>query len=153
MRNRMLACALLAGLVFLMGCSVNVSDRSTVNSTTQGRDGVLVHISSGPEDAHRAMMALNMAVMMSEKHPVLVYCDIEAVRLLTTDAASIVMEPFGSSHEMLDTLAARGVTVMACRGCMKKAGLNAEALRPGVRLGERDAFFDFTDGRIVTLDY
>ena len=54
---------------------------------------------------------------------------------------------------VLDQLAAKKVIVMACPTCMKVAGYKAEDLRPGIIVAEKDKFFNFTKGRIVTLDY
>ncbi|MDK2972904.1 MAG: hypothetical protein PWP23_2659 [Candidatus Sumerlaeota bacterium] len=151
MRNGLFASMLLAAMILGAGCSARVNN--TMGAPPPGPDGMLIHITAGPADAHRAMMALHMARLMSEQRPVLVYCDIEAVRLLTADAPLIEMEPFGSSRDLLATLADRGVTVMACPGCLKKAGYGPGDLIDGIRVAEKDAFFTFTDGRIVTLDY
>jgi predicted peroxiredoxin len=152
MRNAILAAILGVAMLLGVGCSAHVNN-TVAPPPAPGPDGMLIHLTAGPEDPHRAMMALNMAAMISEHRPVLVYADIEAVRLLTADAPAIEMEPFGSSRDLLATLAARGVTIMACPGCLKKAGCGPADLAPGIRLAEKDAFFAFTDGRIVTLDY
>jgi hypothetical protein len=36
---------------------------------------------------------------------------------------------------------------------MKLAGIQQRDLRPGVQVAERDLFFAFTKGRILSLDY
>ena len=43
--------------------------------------------------------------------------------------------------------------ILACPACMKIAGLEKEDLRNGVKLAEKERFLDFTEGRILTLDY
>jgi predicted peroxiredoxin len=99
-------------------------------------------------------MALKMAVTMAEgQKDVLVYCDIDAVNALTATAADVRLEGFPSLHELLDRLGALKVTVMACPTCMKVAGINPGDLRTGVRVAERDLFFSFTQGRMLSLDY
>ena len=37
--------------------------------------------------------------------------------------------------------------------CMKVAGMEEGDLREGVQMAEKEQFFDFTEGRILTLDY
>jgi hypothetical protein len=62
------------------------------------------------------------------------------------------MAPFGSSRATIAALVERGVPVYACPGCLGTAGRTADDLMPGVRLADNGAFFDFTGGRILTLD-
>jgi hypothetical protein len=50
-------------------------------------------------------------------------------------------------------LVKRGVTLMACPGCLKVAGKTAADLAPGIQVGEKAEFFSFTSGRILALDY
>ncbi len=117
------------------------------------RDGVFIHLSSGPENAHRALMGLQMAVTMSRDRDVAIYADIEAVRLFLKDAVETKMEPFLPAANLIDTLAVRGVTIMVCPTCLKVAGKTAEDLRAGAQIANKDRFFDFTKGRILTMDY
>jgi hypothetical protein len=42
---------------------------------------------------------------------------------------------------------------MACPGCLKAAGKTAADLAPGIQVADKAAFFGFTKGRILTLDY
>jgi peroxiredoxin family protein len=60
---------------------------------------------------------------------------------------------FPTLHELLDQLADKKVTMMACPTCMKVAGYKPEDLRSGIIIAEKERFFNFTKGRIVTLDY
>lgn len=46
-----------------------------------------------------------------------------------------------------------GITIFACPGCLKAAGKTPADLMPGVKVADEDAFFSFTKGRILTLDY
>jgi predicted peroxiredoxin len=118
------------------------------------RDGVFVHISHGADNPHRLLMALKMAVTMVEGgKDVVVYCDIEAVKVLTHDAQVITFEEFPSSHEALDRLKELKVPVLACPTCMKVARIEPDALRPGVSVAQKDRFFRFTTGRILSIDY
>jgi predicted peroxiredoxin len=117
------------------------------------RDGVFIHISHGTEDPHRVLMALNMASIMSEDHDVLVYFDIKGVEVVVKDAEDITYSHFPSSKQQLAKLVKSGVTLMACPGCLKAAGKTADDLADGIEIADKKAFFTFTKGRILTLDY
>jgi peroxiredoxin family protein len=45
------------------------------------------------------------------------------------------------------------VGVYACPTCLKIAGYKPEDLIAGVQIAQKDKFFNFTKGRIITLDY
>lgn len=132
----------------LSGCS-HMKDLNSNETPT----GMFIHVSHGPESPHRVLMALSMALKMSTDRPVAMYFDIEGVKALTADAPSLKLEPFDSSKLMLRQLIDRGVPVMACPGCLQAAGLSAESLAPGVEVASKEAFFSFTDGHVMTLDY
>jgi len=139
--------------IILLSC-IALSSLGHAQQTNKVREGVFVHISHGADNPHRLLMALKMAVTMAEGgKDVLVYCDIEAVKVLTHDAQAITFEQFPSSHALLDRLKELKVTVIACPTCMKVAHIEANALRPGVSVAQKDLFFSFTKGRILSIDY
>jgi predicted peroxiredoxin len=145
----MLSAVLLAAL---FGRQIGIG-QSEVVVTAEPSDGVFVHITAGPDDPHRVLMALQMAVLMSDSLPVAVYCDIDAVNVVTKEAPDLAFSHFPSSHSQIEKLVAAGVPVMACPGCLKAAGKSADDLMPGVQVADRAIFLSFTDGRILTLDY
>lgn len=99
-------------------------------------------------------MALKMAtVMAAGKKDVLVYCDIEAVKVLAATGPDVTHPAFPSANEQLRQLETAGVLVRACPSCLKAAAIDPAALRKGVALADREEFFTFTKGRILTLDY
>jgi len=122
-------------------------------AAAEGRDGLFIHISHGQDDPHRLLMALSMAAMMSEDHPVLIYFDITGVDAVLADAADVTYSHFAPLSQQLATLRERGVTMMACPGCLKAAGKGAGDLAAGVQVADKSRFFSFTTGRILTLDY
>ncbi len=122
-------------------------------SATGARDGVFVHIKSGPEHPHEVLMGLRMAQVMADDRDVLVYVDVAGINAITEGAPDLKMEPFGSSHTMIADLIRREVPVYACPGCLKALGQSPEHLLPGIQVAEKQAFFAFTKGRILTLDY
>jgi predicted peroxiredoxin len=147
LKSLLAACFIMMGL--FAGC--NTTDSDTTGKAP--RDGILVHIAAGPDNPHRVLMALQMAARMSEDKDVAVYLDIEAVRLFVRGATDIEMEPFPSALSQLSALAEKGVPIMACPGCLAVAGIAPDSLMDGVTIAEKEKFFDFSDGRIITLDY
>jgi len=118
------------------------------------RDGVFIHITHGTDDPHRLLMALKMATLMAEgQKDVLVYFDIDAVKVLAADAPDISHPTFPSAHEQLHHLGEAGVRVRACPACLKAAGIDPKDLLKGVAIANGEEFFSFTRGRILTLDY
>lgn len=123
----------------------------TVQADEEKKDGVFIHIKSN--DAHNVLMALSMANKMAEDKDVLVYLDIDGIDVITKESEDITYSHFPSSHTSLKALFDKGVGVYACPGCMKAKGVTEEDLMEGVMVAEKDKFFSFTDGRILTLDY
>jgi predicted peroxiredoxin len=129
------------------------STTAAAEDAAKPRDGVLIHISHGKDDPHRLLMALNMASIMADGHDVLVYFDIKAVDVVLKDAEDVSYSHFKPSSAQVSELKRRGVPLMACPGCLKAAGKSAGDLAAGVQLADKDKFFSFTKGRILTLDY
>lgn len=141
-------------LVALIGFLVVVmfTDRASSNQTAI-RDGVFIHISHGSDNVHRALMGLSMARTMSTDKDVLVYIDVTGVELALKDNEPLRKGQFAPSDELLDDLCKSGVRVMVCPSCLKEAGKTVNDLMEGVELADKDGFFSFTKGRILTLDY
>jgi predicted peroxiredoxin len=117
------------------------------------RDGAFIHISHGKDNPHRLLMALKMAQIMSENHDVLVYFDISGVEACLKDAEDIAYSHFPTSKTQVKGLLEKGVTLMACPGCLKAAGKTPEDLAAGIKVADKEAFFSFTKGRILSFDY
>ncbi|HBZ21328.1 MAG TPA: peroxiredoxin [Bacteroidales bacterium] len=127
---------------------------STMAETeTSVRDGIFIHITESYNDPHRVLMPLKMAVMMSMDKDVIVYMDIHAVDLLVKSAKDLNFADFESAHSYIKQLTDKGVGVYACPTCLKIAGFKPEDLMDGVQIAQKDKFFNFTKGRIITLDY
>lgn len=123
------------------------------NPHSDMKDGVLLHVKSGIDNPHEVLMAMQMATMMSEEKNVILYFDINGVDVLKKDAPDLEYAHFNSSHTALSILKEKGIKVMACPGCMKAHNINKEDLREGVMVADKSEFFNFTDGRILILDY
>lgn len=63
------------------------------------------------------------------------------------------MENYMSSNEALEKLLKQKVQIMACQMCTKAAGINPKDYKEGIIIAEKEKFFKFTRGRILTLDY
>ena len=141
------------GLLFLFSCSDSANKNGNDAVEESLRDGVFIHITHDHNDPHRVLMPLQMAIMMAEDKDVLIYLDIDAVNLVIKDAEDIVYSHFSPLKASLDKLSGMGVGIYACPGCMKAAGIEAEDLIDGVQVAQKEKFFDFTSGRIISLNY
>lgn len=117
------------------------------------RDGVFVHLKSPTSDDHSLMMGLKMASLMAESQDVLIYVDVAAIPIVTRNGPDLHKEGFGSSRNVIRALLDEGVGIYACPSCLEAHGQTPMDLIAGVKVAERAAFFRFTRGRILTLDY
>lgn len=153
--SRLAWCFVALPLAAMAACATTAPTSSGASSgrAEAARDGVFVHVRSGPDDAHSVLMALQMATLMSEDRDVLVYFDVDGIGAVLSTTPDMKGEPFGSFQDKLRTLLARGVPVYACPSCLKATGHDEQDLFPGVRVADKEAFFSFTRGRILSLDY
>lgn len=146
--RKLLRCVMLAGLLIPMACGQVVHAEDMIP-----RDGVFLHISHGVDKPQRVLMALHMAELMAESRDVLVYFDIKGIEVVVKDAPDLTFSHFPASKMQLAKLVEMGIGVYACPGCLKAAGRTPADLMPGVKVADKNAFFSFTKGRILTLDY
>lgn len=140
-------------LIFVAGAFLIGQQTAVSQNQIAGDDGMLIHITHGYGDAHRVLMALQMARIMSDEKKVLVYLDIEAVQFVLKNSKDIMYQPFPTAHTQLSYLMEHGVTIMACPGCLQAAGKSKDDLMPGINVASKEAFYNFADGKIITLDY
>lgn len=137
-------------LVCIMGCATNSANKSGLS----GPDGVFIHVSHGAENPHRVLMAMKMAELMADAGvDVLMYFDIKGIDVVLEGAPDLTYSHFPSSCAQLKKLVGMQVDVLACPGCLKAAGKTPDDLAMGVKVASKEAFFGFTEGRILTLDY
>jgi len=151
---------LLISVFLIMSCNQNPKKTDTFHdhaamakTEASAREGVFIHITEGYNNPHRVLMPLKMAVMMSMDKDVIVYMDIKAVELLVKGSSDLNFAEFESAHSYIKQLTDKGVGVYACPTCLKIAGFKPEDLMDGVQVAQKDKFFNFTKGRIITLDY
>jgi predicted peroxiredoxin len=146
-------CGMLIGACNQAPKQVETAKQGNASVSEAIRDGVFIHITESYNDPHRVLMPLKMAVLMSKDKDVLVYMDIHAVELLVKGAKDLNFADFESAQTYIKDLVANKVGVYACPTCLKIAGYNPEDLMEGVQVAQKDKFFNFTEGRIITLDY
>jgi predicted peroxiredoxin len=142
-------------LILLVTMSLTTSAQQSESKAMQEeiKDGVFVHISHGTDDPHRVLMALSIADRMSADKDVIIYIDITGIDVVLKDSPDLTLEPFKSSKTLIQNLLEKGITIMACPTCLKAAGKSPEDLAEGISVADKDKFFNFTKGRILTLDY
>ena len=150
---------ILVGLLTI-SCSQNPQKETVINNDISVaeanppvKDGVFIHITESYNDPHRVLMPLKMATLMADDKDVLVYMDIHAVELLVKSARDLNFADFESAQTYIKQLIDKGVGIYACPTCLKIAGFNPDDLMAGIQVAQKDKFFNFTKGRIVTLDY
>jgi len=138
----------------LMSACIRVNTESeNLPEADPPADGAFIHISKGAADTHDVLMALMLADKFSTSNDVLVFFDKDGIAMVTQDAPNLEMDPFDASDEIFKRLINNGATILACPACMKVSGVEESDLRAGVKLAEKEMFFEFTEGRILTLDY
>lgn len=139
------------GLILVSCINVDQQSKTAAAEADAVSDGVFLHVSSN--DPHRVLMALRMAELMSDDHDVLIYFDIKGIEVVLKDSPDIAYASFPSSHLQTKKLIESGVLLQACPGCLEAAGKTSADLMEGVTLADKKAFLNFTEGRILTLDY
>lgn len=117
------------------------------------KDGVFIHISSGLENPHKVLMGLTMALRMADENDVYVYMDINAVNVVLNSSKSLEMNKFETSKILVDKILNKGVRIAVCPTCLEVANKTQYDLMKGIKLANKEDFFGFTQGRILTLDY
>jgi predicted peroxiredoxin len=145
-----------AALIFLITSLTFVSctqQNESKEMQEEVKDGVFIHISHGTDDPHRMLMGLTMAERMRADKEVIIYIDITGIDMVLKDSPDLSLEPFTSSKTLIQNLLNEGITIMACPTCLMAAGKTPEDLADGISLADKDKFFNFTKGRIFTIDY
>jgi predicted peroxiredoxin len=138
----------------MFSCTRSEKDVRVIKETVSpAKEGIFIHITKDHNDPHRVLMPLQMALMMADDKDVLIYLDIDAVNLVTRDAEDLAYGHFTPLKESFTTLLEKGVTIYACPGCMKIAGIEEADLMDGIKVAEKEKFFSFTDGGIISLSY
>lgn len=116
-------------------------------------DGLLIHVSSGPDAPRRVLMALTLAAAFVDSNPVLVYFDLDGVAVVAEGAENVRAEGYEPSRDRIRSLVEQGALLRACPTCLRAAGWGEGDLVEGVGLADKSEFLSFAQGRILTFDY
>lgn len=98
-------------------------------------------------------MGLIFALKMASNHDVYVFLNINAVHLVLNSAKSVEMPKFEASKILITKLLNNGVRIAVCPMCLEAANKTQFDLMNGITLAQKEDFFSFTRGRIITLNY
>lgn len=141
-------------LFFILSFFLIVStNQAQEKDNQQEKEGIFLHITTSYDNLHRLLMPLKMATLMVPDKSVLIYMDIEAVKILVKDSKDITHPEFESAHTYIKKLIELGVEIYACPTCLKVAGYNPEDLMDGIKTANKERFFNFTKGRVISLSY
>ena len=140
-------------MLITAGAIAGFSLKKNSESIAGSKEGIFLHVSSGYDNPQKVAMALTLAEKFTESHDVMVFFDIKGVEILKKDSKPISMEHYTSSNEALNNLLAKGARIAACPMCLKKAGIKESELLDGIKVAKKEMFFDFTEGRILSMDY
>lgn len=161
---KLLAILILIAMVGLIAQTKSTKPKTTTKKaeeTTQyvppppppPKDGVFIHISSGLENPQKVLMGLTIALKMADDRDVYVYMDINAVNVVLNSSKSLEMNKFESSKILIDKILNKGVKIAVCPTCLEVANKTQYDLMKGIKLANKEDFFNFTQGRILTLGY
>jgi predicted peroxiredoxin len=117
------------------------------------KDGVVIHISSGLESPAKVMAGLTMALKFSESKDVIVFFDVNGPEVVLTNSKSIEYKKYEPSKMVVMKLLDKGIPVTVCQMCLEAMNKTQYDLMKGIKLSNKNDFFDFTQGRILTLDF
>lgn len=116
-------------------------------------DGVFIHISSGFDNPHKVLMALTLALKMADDHDVLIFMDVKAPEVVLNSSKSIEMNKFEHSKILINKLVEKGVKIAVCPTCLEVLNRSQFDLMKGISIAEKENFFNFTNGRIISFSY
>jgi predicted peroxiredoxin len=116
-------------------------------------DGVFIQINSGVENPQSVLMALTMALKMSQDHEVLIFLDVNAPEIVLSKTQSLEMKHFDPSKILIQKLVDRGVKLAVCSTCLEAMNKTEFDLIKGVKISSKDDLFDFTKGRFLCFSY
>lgn len=140
-------------IIAIIASSCADTDREAASEEKTVRDGIFIHVSESYNDPHRVLMPFKMATLMADDKDVILYLDIHAVELVRKGAEDVVMDGFEPLSSYIALLLEKGVDIYACPTCMAVAGIEMDELMDGIKPANKDAFFGFTQGRILSVDY
>ena len=130
-----------------------VEETAEITPPEAGKNGVLIHLSEGPQDRFKVCMALKIAEDMAAKNVVLVYLDHRGTELAFKSTEDFEYSPFPKYKEEIKKLKSMGVRITVCEPCLSAYFKKANEVMPEIEVVNPADISDFTSGRVMTLYY
>ena len=123
--------------------------------TSQSTAEIVINLTVGKDDAHRATLALLMAdSAIKTDRKVTLFLNVDGVELARKDLPDTVQFfQFPPVREMLAQLVDEGATVLVCPVCLNAAGIPADQLIQGVALATPNDLFPHFDTGAAVISY
>jgi predicted peroxiredoxin len=116
---------------------------------------LVINITSGKEDLHKATMAMQLAGHgLDDGRKVVLFLNVRAPDLASKQAPDTWI--FGKNPpvpEMLKALIKRGAVVLVCPHCMEASGLKKEVLVDGAQVASRESLFGSLGSNCAVFSY
>lgn len=128
-------------------------ETATITPPSSGKNGVLIHMTEGPQDRFKVCLALKVAEDMAAENEVLVYMDHRATEVAFKATKDFEWNPFPKYKAQIAKLKQMGVRLTVCRPCLDAFFAKAADVMPEVEVVNPADIANFTSGRVMTLDY
>jgi predicted peroxiredoxin len=154
LRNMAAIGVIAAVAIFVVACGSDDDNGGSATATPQARE-LVVNLTAGTDDPHRASLALTMAdAALKEGHKVAVFLNVDGVELAVRDLSEDVQYwEFPPVREMLADVIEGGATVLVCPICVNEAGIPSNQLLDGVVLATPVELFPYFDRGAVVISY
>lgn len=136
-----------------LGMEENPSARG---ASAAAQEQTVIHLKSGTNDLHAAVMALKVGVaLLTTGNKVVIFADLEGVRLF--DKKQPISLSWGTGGVRLESLyesfVDKGGTVLLCPHCAEEMGLTRGELRTGVEIGDMETIAELIGRASKVIDY
>ena len=151
MKNIMKSIILLLSVIVLLGCT---KDNKQVKKNIPFREGVVIHLTKGPNNPDIVIIAMNLAIVMSEKQNVIVYLDCDGVKSFFSDSPDMNYGYYQSTLVAVRNLSVMdNVKILASKTSLRAASKSAENLIKGITAINDEELADLIKGNFFTIDY
>ena len=138
MRHMIAKLGLAILVMAVAGMALACEDDKETDQQPPSKAEILINLTAGQDDPHRATLALMMAdIAAKDDREVTVFLNIDGVELATKDLPDTVQhQQFPPVRELMAQLISDGATVLACGVCLNAAGIPSGSIGRG--RGARD---------------
>lgn len=130
-------------------------DKPAAEKPAADKGTLVINLTSGKEDLHKATMALQLAGHgLGDGRKVVVFLNVRGTELAGKQApASWVFAKNPPVSDMLKDLLKRGAVVMVCPHCMEALGIKKDDLADGTQVASRETLFGSLAANSVVFSY